>query len=403
MKSYAAFTALLLVVTIGIIISSCTKDSDDANNQPPVIHKLTTTPFNSATSPIAAGDQITISVQATDSDNTELFYLWEASYGEFVGELNRASIHWKSPMSSTDETYSITAVVSDGNTLVTESVLVYTQTEEEMSAIHAVPDTLNFGISETEKQIKVFAITAGAFNWEIADVEISWLTIDPLSGSLNNQNDTAYLSLTVSRTGLNGGQYSESFQIRNADDTENSIEVEIEMQVAETNHVGGYTFFAHTHIPIPGAVVSIGDLDAWTDDSGYYTFPDISPGTYELKAAKDGFDDYSLEVDIEPGMNEFIINMTSPLYTHKLSGVITNQSLSPIYNAEVVYLNPDGSASNLVAASDSTGYYEIFNVPMGLRTINYHKEGYTSIDTTVYLPDTDFIINAVLKEIVVHK
>ena len=82
-----------------------------ADNNDPVISSITATP-----SAVDGGDNISVSVVATDADDDELSYEWSASLGTFA-DASLASTTWTSSDStSSDQTVTLSCVVSENYT-----------------------------------------------------------------------------------------------------------------------------------------------------------------------------------------------------------------------------------------------------------------------------------------------
>jgi len=125
------FTILIIAIA-AMIVYGCSKgdEPDEPQNSPPSIQSITSTPNISSSNRLPAGDQVTISVTATDADKDNLSYSWEADGGNFVGETNSASVTWESPISTSTEEYEITATVSDGAETKSKSIDIYVDKEE---------------------------------------------------------------------------------------------------------------------------------------------------------------------------------------------------------------------------------------------------------------------------------
>jgi len=107
---------------VTMIVYGCKKVVD---NSAPSIQSITSYPITSNSIRLRAGDHVTISVTATDPNKDNLLYSWEADGGSFVGETNRASIIWESPVVLSEETYEITANVTDGEATSSKDISIY--------------------------------------------------------------------------------------------------------------------------------------------------------------------------------------------------------------------------------------------------------------------------------------
>lgn len=394
MKRKLLSISMLIIAIAAMIIYGCKKDEDDdqPQNTPPTIHSISSTPNTSNSNRLPAGSQATISVMATDPDKDNLNYSWEADDGNFVGDTDKAFVTWQSPVSNSLVDYEITATISDGAETISKSINIYV--DKVMLGINATPKTFDFGTSETEYQVKIFNTGEGILKWETYGESASWLTVNPTSGTINSPNDTAYVSFTVNRDGLSPDNYSEEFRFGNVDDINNYVSINVEMDVAETVNLEGYTYYASTTIPVSGVMVTVGESNSITGTDGFYGLTDVLTGSQTLTATKEGYDAYSSNIQISLGTNEYNIEMTSTLYTHNLFGIITNElSGNPISNADVVVLNPDGTESDLKTTSSSSGHYQIPTVPQGNRTVRFTHEEYQDAEIDIFMVNSNYELN----------
>jgi uncharacterized protein (TIGR02145 family) len=162
----------------------------------------------------------------------------------------------------------------------------------------------------------------------------------------------------------------------------------------------GYTYYAGTTLPVSGVRISIYDSITTTNDDGYYEINGIPYMDQILTATKEGFDDIFINFEVGSWPDEFIMEMTSGQYTHKLFGEIRNQIGDPIRGVIVVALNPDGTESDLTTTSNSlgAGYYQIPNVPQGERTIRFRKVTCEPVEVNVLIANSNYELNVELQE-----
>ncbi len=158
----------------------------------------------------------------------------------------------------------------------------------------------------------------------------------------------------------------------------------------ETVRLKGKVVYEHTMIPVEGVLVSAGGRETITGADGYYVFEDLPTGPLSLTASKDGYEFYSLSLNIGFGVTTRNIPMRSAQYTHKLYGHIGSIPFGePLADVTVVLLNPDGSESNLLTASSSIGYYELGSVPRGDLQLRFKATDYDLLDVSVQLTGSD--------------
>ena len=129
---------------------------------------------------------------------------------------------------------------------------------------------------------------------------------------------------------------------------------------------------------ISGAQVSDGMRTALTDAAGMYTIDDVSPGSYQLTASKEGYQTSSLTANV--------LSRTTAVADFSLNEVIVPGSItgsvidatdgSTIVGATVT----DGTRT---ATTDATGKYTIANVAPGTYQVTATKEGYESLTSSV--------------------
>lgn len=286
----------ILIVSISIFAMfpyGCKKDREDdqLQNSPPKIQSIISTPGNSSDSRLIAGDQATIVVNAIDPDQDNMTYTWETDNGSFMGETNSESVTWNSPVVSSDTTFKVTAIVSDG-------------------------------AASSSKEISIY---------------IDGVTVSNLKG---------------------------------------------------------YVYYEGTTIPISDVQITVNTSTATTGDDGYYEM-NIPAGNQIFKASKEGYGNFSTNLELTPGTHDFNIEMTSTSFTHKLSGIISSKSNGAgIPNCRVAILNPDGTDSQLFTYTSLNGFYEIPAVPEGNRNLRItekcHFETQIVISSYNYQYNTEF-------------
>lgn len=92
--------------------------------------------------------------------------------------------------------------------------------------------SLDFGTTSTSENIEIQNVGAGSLSWSINE-NISWLSVSPLSGTVTAQQT---VTITVDRTGLAAGLYSESFEIQSDGGNET---VSVNLEVEEVQSVTG--------------------------------------------------------------------------------------------------------------------------------------------------------------------
>ncbi|MFC2122054.1 FISUMP domain-containing protein, partial [Bacteroidota bacterium] len=96
-----------------LFLMSCEK------NQAPEVNNI-----QSLTDTIVGGSEVIIEVDANDTDEDVLTYLWSANGGEFISSIDSILVIWKAPLSITDASYDITVEIADDEFTVSESLIV---------------------------------------------------------------------------------------------------------------------------------------------------------------------------------------------------------------------------------------------------------------------------------------
>jgi hypothetical protein len=147
---------------------------------------------------------------------------------------------------------------------------------------------------------------------------------------------------------------------------------------------------------ISGAQVTDGTRTALTDASGIYTIDDIPPGNCQVVASKEGYETSSLTVSVVSGGTA-----AGDFYLSPISGpgsitgsVIDGEDGSPIEGVMV----SDGART---ATTDTSGEYNIADVPEGSYEVTASKPGYESSSLTVNVVSytavaADFYLNQII-------
>ena len=155
--------------------------------------------------------------------------------------------------------------------------------------------------------------------------------------------------------------------------------------------LSGFAYYSGTTIPTSGVTVSVGHDSSTTTTTGWFEITNINVGTYELVAAKHGYDNYVQNVTISEGENTADLSMSSTQFTHQLSGKILSASdNNPVEGASVVVLNPDGSDSELHSTTSSTGFYQIPNVPRGAVTVVARHISHEEYEIDIFMSHFDY-------------
>ena len=144
---------------------------------------------------------------------------------------------------------------------------------------------------------------------------------------------------------------------------------------------------------ISGAQVSDGIRTALTDATGSYTIDDVSPGSYQVVASKEGYQTSSSTVDVLSGNSAVAdFSLSQTMVPGSITGSVTDgEDGSPIVGATV----SDGTRT---ATTDASGGYTIADVPPGSYEVTASKAGYESLTSSLTVLSgetsvTDFSLN----------
>jgi uncharacterized protein (TIGR02145 family) len=159
----------------------------------------------------------------------------------------------------------------------------------------------------------------------------------------------------------------------------------------------GSTTYAGTKIPVAGVRVECQGRHDSSGADGRFSIPDLFTGAATMSAAKAGFDPYLKEIDIPAGGLTIAVPLTTPLFTHTLTGTVTSAETDlPVPGAAAVLLNDDRTPSNLTATTDSSGFYGIGGVPEGERRIRFTNPVFDTLTATVDVGGSGPVLNVKL-------
>jgi protocatechuate 3,4-dioxygenase beta subunit len=119
--------------------------------------------------------------------------------------------------------------------------------------------------------------------------------------------------------------------------------------------------------PIQGATVSVEgtSLQATTNSQGYYQITDIPAGNKTVTASKSGYNSQSKTVNVVAGQTTTVdFSLTPVPTTGTIQGNVKDTNNQPIQGATVSV-----EGTSLQATTNSQGYYQITDVPAGIRQL----------------------------------
>ncbi len=157
-------------------------------------------------------------------------------------------------------------------------------------------------------------------------------------------------------------------------ESEASREFQILLGAPQLGNLVGQVNYTNFKIPVDQATVTVGDKSSTTDTYGHFSISGIVVGDYDLKITKPAYTIFDSKIKITAnGTLQVNAEITSVNFTTKLYGTIADQDGLPLENATAVVLNPDGTDSNLKATTNAAGFYKLWYIPFGERTISVKK------------------------------
>jgi uncharacterized protein (TIGR02145 family) len=170
----------------------------------------------------------------------------------------------------------------------------------------------------------------------------------------------------------------------------------------------GMVNFTNFNLPIAEVTVTIGDRSGKTDENGYSFLDGIAVGNYVMTAGKADYTTFTQAIKVLSNDTLFLpFTLNSIKYSTKASGIITDQDGQPVEGASVMVLNTDGTESKLKAVTSATGFYRLWYIPHGNRTLVVWKEptdDYSWADLVKYMnfSETESQIDLVMDKTLLH-
>lgn len=183
-------------------------------------------------------------------------------------------------------------------------------------------------------------------------------------------------------------------------------DIQIALGEPQLGSLEGSVCFTNFTIPVPGAIVTAGGYIDTADERGYFSFLNIPALEYTLTVTKESYSTCTRKVVVPAnGLLHVTPEITSVNFTTKLSGTITDSDELPVANARVVVLNPDGSESMLMTTTNSSGYYRLWYIPHGKRSLLITKDEtaetrFVGFRETVDFQDIEFQLNMTMQTVI---
>jgi len=171
-------------------------------------------------------------------------------------------------------------------------------------------------------------------------------------------------TFVAERTGFESG--ARSFNVISG--TDSRVDFTLRSNTPQGAGLQGTVLRRGTNSPVPGALVQLTGgagfpaQNTTTDSSGAYRFTNLPGGRVRAVVSRDGFIDESRQVTLTEGVirtENFSLRLRTG-GTARLSGVVTDDSGTPVRNARVVLA--DGISAGLSDTTDSRGRYSITQI-----------------------------------------
>ena len=147
---------------------------------------------------------------------------------------------------------------------------------------------------------------------------------------------------------------------------------------------------------LSGITVSLGTETFITTSTGLYQFNQITAGNKTLTANGDYYSEFSADITVIEGENEYNINLTESRLKAKVYGNISNSLNEPLPGALVRLA---GSSTQ----TDANGYYEFSTVPQGENLVEVELESYLGFEEIKSIVQDDYQYNITLSAKIYNK
>ncbi|MBR4311773.1 MAG: carboxypeptidase regulatory-like domain-containing protein [Bacteroidaceae bacterium] len=188
--------------------------------------------------------------------------------------------------------------------------MILTTTEKESSA-QLSNDNFNFGSTITEQVLTIKNTgNNGTISWEITGVDVAWLKVSPLSGTIAEGKEVA-VKLVVDHNKLATDEASTTFMVNAA---EGSQSVRVSINKPTVTGIKGIVKDALDGHLIQNCSVRLTPTNALqtTDENGNFKFTALGAGEYTLTFEKVGYPTKSETVVISTGEVKDIVVLMKP-------------------------------------------------------------------------------------------
>jgi len=305
-------------------------------------------------------DTIQFTDQSTDADGFITAWAWNFGDGNTSTQQNPTHKY------SAKGTYTVSLMVTDNNgatnTTVRTITVVNAPPVANFTYTPAQPtilDTIQFNDASTDPDGSITS-----WLWDFGD---NYTSTEKNPSHKYNTPGTYTVKLTV--TDNDGGSATKSIQIN----------------VREATNVGSITGTVEDSngTKLEGVVITVTSGGttvgtAVTDTAGRYTVSGLTPGKYDIKAHKDGYEDsIQYSVSVSAGNTTTVNFVLSKIgTTGSIAGTVKDASGNPIANAEICVYKEGTSILVKKAISGTDGSYTISGLSPGKYDVVFSATGY---------------------------
>jgi hypothetical protein len=272
------------------------------------------------------------------------------------------------------------AVISANLTIESDdsdaSVVVVSLTGEGIAppVISVSPDTLAEALNTNEIAIQTLTITNGGeadLEWTVTAQPASWVTVDPVSGSVPGGTSTD-LTVAFDATGLFGGDYLADLVVASNDPTTS------EVVVPTTLHVTAVPDIVVDLLAIDFGLTFIGGSSA-----SVVNVSNLGTDLLTVTGVSADHSDYSVDITsfaLDPGGDQDIVVTFAPSSAGVIAGDLTIESDDLDDPIVVVSLTGEGIEPPVIAVSPDSLVKELPTGETSTRTVTIGNEGVADLE-----------------------
>ena len=268
--------------------------------------------------------------------------------------------------------------------------MVLTATKKETSA-QLSNDNFNFGSTITEQVLTIKNTgNNGTISWEITEVDVAWLKVSPLSGTIAEGKEVA-VKLVVDHNKLATDEASTTFMVNAA---EGSQSVRVSINKPTVTGIKGIVKDALDGHFIQDCSVRLTPTNALqtTDENGNFKFTALGAGEYTLTFEKVGYPTKSETIVISTGEVKDIVVLMKPSApfsstreTLDFGDTETVMSFELINGSDGMYTFTTSNVPTWLTLSHTTGTLQMSSQLTVTATVDRNKVDYGSYSQDIHI------------------